>query len=143
MWLFSSGPLSNAADALAEAAPREVAAIERDLEARGHTVFAGAWQRDARPIGFLETVMRAFPAAREALPAADYRDWPAVDAFATNVAGELEPRARDGLRPHSSSRPSARHDRPNGPRPCPSCARTMDSDRWSPPRSPAGAGSGG
>jgi menaquinone-dependent protoporphyrinogen oxidase len=90
VWLFSSGPLSNAADALAEAAPREVATIERDLEARGHTVFAGSWQRDARPIGFLETLMRAVPAAREALPAADYRDWPAVDAFATTVAGELK-----------------------------------------------------
>ena len=90
VWLFSSGPLSNAPEELADAVPRDIPDIERDIEARGHTVFAGAWQGDASPIGFLEKVMHAIPAARDALPVADYRDWPAVDTFATNVAGELE-----------------------------------------------------
>jgi menaquinone-dependent protoporphyrinogen oxidase len=35
------------------------------------------------------------PAARDALPAGDYRDWPAIDAWATQIAAELgtgEPR---------------------------------------------------
>jgi menaquinone-dependent protoporphyrinogen oxidase len=89
VWLFSSGPLSNEPSELAEAAPRDIADIERDIEARGHVVFAGAWDRDAKPIGLLEKAMSVIPAARDALPAADYRDWSAVDAFATSVAGEL------------------------------------------------------
>ena len=90
VWLFSSGPLSNDPCELTEATPREVADIERDVEARGHLVFAGAWDRGAKPIGLLERAMSVIPAAREALPAADYRDWEAIDVFASRIAGELE-----------------------------------------------------
>jgi len=90
VWLFSSGPLSNEPSELAGASPRDIADVEREIDARGHTVFAGAWQRDARPIGLLENLMSVIPAAREALPAADCRDWAAIDGFATSVAGELE-----------------------------------------------------
>lgn len=90
VWLFSSGPLSNDPCDLAEATPRDVAAIERDVEARGHLVFAGAWDRGTKPIGLLERAMSVIPAAREALPAADYRDWEAIDVFASSIAGELE-----------------------------------------------------
>jgi menaquinone-dependent protoporphyrinogen oxidase len=71
VWLFSSGPLSNEPSELAEAAPRDIADIERDVEARGHVVFAGAWDRDAKPIGLLEKAMSVIPAAREALPAGE------------------------------------------------------------------------
>jgi menaquinone-dependent protoporphyrinogen oxidase len=38
----------------------------------------------------LERVMHAIPAAREALPEGDLRDWAAIDRFAASVAGELE-----------------------------------------------------
>jgi menaquinone-dependent protoporphyrinogen oxidase len=90
VWLFSSGPLSNDPDDMTESAPRDVAKIERDLDARGHHVFGGAWERDAPAIGLLEKAMRIIPAAREALPAADNRDWSAIDVFGRSVAGELE-----------------------------------------------------
>jgi menaquinone-dependent protoporphyrinogen oxidase len=90
VWLFSSGPLSTEPSELSEAAPRDIADIEREVEARGHTVFPGAWHRDAPPVGVLERVMHAIPAAREALPEGDFRDWAAIDRFAASVAGELE-----------------------------------------------------
>ena len=35
--------------------------------------------------------MRVMPEARKALPAGDYRDWPAIEAWAEGIAGELEP----------------------------------------------------
>jgi menaquinone-dependent protoporphyrinogen oxidase len=90
VWLFSSGPLSTEPSELAEAAPRDIAGIEREIEARGHTVFPGAWRRDVEPVGVLEKVMHAIPAAREALPEGDFRDWAAIDGYAASVAGELE-----------------------------------------------------
>lgn len=89
VWLFSSGPLSDEPAELADARPRDLDELEREAEARGHQVFAGAWQRDTPAIGLLEKVMQAIPAARDALPAADHRDWPAIDAYARAVAGEL------------------------------------------------------
>jgi menaquinone-dependent protoporphyrinogen oxidase len=89
VWLFSSGPLSDEPAELADARPRDIPELEHEIDARGHQVFAGAWQRDAPAVGLLETVMHAIPAARDALPAADHRDWPAIDAYARAVAGEL------------------------------------------------------
>jgi menaquinone-dependent protoporphyrinogen oxidase len=90
VWLFSSGPLSTDPSELSEAVPRDIVGIEREIEARGHAVFPGAWRRDAQPIGVLEKVMHAIPAAREALPEGDFRDWDAIDRFAASAAGELE-----------------------------------------------------
>jgi menaquinone-dependent protoporphyrinogen oxidase len=89
VWLFSSGPLTNDPEEVRQAAPNDVQALEREVEARGHQVFGGAWAHDTEPIGLLETVMRVIPAAREALPAKDFRDWSAIDAYATGIAGEL------------------------------------------------------
>jgi menaquinone-dependent protoporphyrinogen oxidase len=90
VWLFSSGPLSNEPSELAEARPRDLPEIERDLAARDHRVFAGAWDREAPAIGLLERMMGVIPAAREALPAADFRDWAAIDAYGRSIAGELQ-----------------------------------------------------
>jgi menaquinone-dependent protoporphyrinogen oxidase len=72
------------------AEPREVVDLEREVEARGHHVFAGAWHRDQPPVGVLERLMKVIPAAREALPEGDFRDWAEIDDFAAGVAGELE-----------------------------------------------------
>jgi menaquinone-dependent protoporphyrinogen oxidase len=33
--------------------------------------------------------MRLAPAVREALPAGDFRDWPAIEAWANGIATEL------------------------------------------------------
>jgi menaquinone-dependent protoporphyrinogen oxidase len=89
VWLFSSGPLSSDQAEAERAQPRDVADLERDVNARAHRTFAGAWDREAPRIGVMEKVMGMFPAAREALPQGDFRDWPAIDEFARSIAGEL------------------------------------------------------
>jgi menaquinone-dependent protoporphyrinogen oxidase len=90
VWLFSSGPLSLDPAEQDQAEARDVAELEREVDARGHRVFGGAWHRGTPPVGVLERMMHVIPAAREALPDGDFRDWAAIDDFATAVAGELE-----------------------------------------------------
>jgi menaquinone-dependent protoporphyrinogen oxidase len=52
-------------------------------------VFFGAWNPDAPPVGIAERMMRLAPAARDALPAGDFRDWDAIDAWAHALAADL------------------------------------------------------
>jgi menaquinone-dependent protoporphyrinogen oxidase len=74
VWLFSSGPLSTDAKDAEGAAPRDAASLVTDVEARGHEIFGGAYDRDAPPIGLMEKLMAVMPAARNALPDGDFRD---------------------------------------------------------------------
>lgn len=95
VWLFSSGPLgtekvdAQGHDALETARPKEFDELVTMLGARGEQVFFGAYDPDARPIGLGERVVRMMPAANNALPAGDFRDWVAIDAWADEVADEL------------------------------------------------------
>ena len=98
VWLFSSGPTGAPAapaggDPLATAAPKEFAEFSASLHPRGAQVFFGAYDPDAAPVGFAERAMKGFmrvmPAIRGALPAGDFRDWPAIDAWAEGIATEL------------------------------------------------------
>lgn len=59
---------------------------------RGTRVSFGAWNPDAPPIGLAERMMRRIPAAGQALPAGDFCDWPAVDAWAAEIAATLRAR---------------------------------------------------
>jgi len=52
-------------------------------------VFFGAIDPSARPIGVAERFMSLMPAAKAALPKGDFRDWPAIDAWADAIAREL------------------------------------------------------
>jgi menaquinone-dependent protoporphyrinogen oxidase len=52
-------------------------------------VFFGAWDPDAPPVGLGERMVRHMPAARNSIPAGDFRDWPAIDAWAAGIAREL------------------------------------------------------
>jgi menaquinone-dependent protoporphyrinogen oxidase len=84
VWLFSSGPLGDPDHLLPEGDPVDVAEL---LEASGttrHRIFAG--RLDKRLLGFGE---RAMVAAVRA-PEGDFRDWPAIEAFAAEIAGRLE-----------------------------------------------------
>ena len=57
----------------------------------------GAYDLDAPPVGAGERFVRHMPAARAAMPAGDFRDWPAIDAWAARIAAELgtsEPRGQ-------------------------------------------------
>lgn len=95
VWLFSSGPLGNDAvdedgeDILKSARPKEFAELHELLQPSGEQVFFGAWDPDSPPIGIGERLIRLAPAAKEALPAGDFRDWAAIDAWADEIAREL------------------------------------------------------
>jgi menaquinone-dependent protoporphyrinogen oxidase len=41
------------------------------------------------PERFMKSFMRVIPAMKDVLPAGDYREWPAIDAWAGKIASEL------------------------------------------------------
>lgn len=99
IWLFSSGPLgTETVDAkgrvvVEDSRPREFAMFAGALHPRDERVFFGAYDPDADPIGHLQRVGALFtrmPAVLEALPAGDFRDWHAIEAWADGIAHELQ-----------------------------------------------------
>ena len=101
VWLFSSGPTSietvdaKGRDLLKASEPKEFAEFARTIQPREQRVFFGAYDPDAAPAGlaegFMSRFMRLVPAVREALPAGDFRDWPAIEAWAEAIAREVQP----------------------------------------------------
>ncbi len=101
VWLFSSGPVSADAvdakgrDQLEAATPKEFGEFARSIRPRDERVFFGAYDPDAAPGGLAERIMaksmRLMPAIRNALPVGDFRDWPAIQAWAEQIARELQP----------------------------------------------------
>lgn len=95
VWLFSSGPLGtelvDAKGRDVKAEPKTVTEIRAIMRPRDHRVFFGAYDPDARPKGFMERVTRLMPAARDLLPRGDFRDWREIQAWATEIAGQLTP----------------------------------------------------
>ena len=95
VWLFSSGPLGTdlvdkeGRDILDSARPKEFAELSTLVRPRGERVFFGAWDPDAPAIGLGERLLRRMPASRTVMPAGDFRDWPAIDAWAAEIASEL------------------------------------------------------
>jgi menaquinone-dependent protoporphyrinogen oxidase len=95
VWLFSSGPIEMKLDELGRgplevSGPREIDELRETLHPRDHQVFFGAWSREYKPIGFVERLAMAMPAARAAFPDNDLRDWPRIDAWADGIAVELK-----------------------------------------------------
>lgn len=96
VWLFSSGPLGTETvdeegqDVREGARPKEFDELVEQLRPRGETVFFGAYDPQEPPIGMAERVTRAMPAAKDALPAGDFRDWEAIEAWAAGIADDLD-----------------------------------------------------
>jgi menaquinone-dependent protoporphyrinogen oxidase len=94
VWLFSSGPLGTdlvdeqGDDVLEATRPKEFAELEVLVRPRGLQVFFGAWDPTAPPVGLMERLVRRLP-AHDATPAGDFRDWPAIDVWAAEIAREL------------------------------------------------------
>lgn len=89
VWLFSSGPVGRTATKVAPVRPAEIQELSSATDARGHRVFAGALDRDAvdgSELGFADRFV-----AKRFVPEGDFRDWPAIDAWADEIAGQLVP----------------------------------------------------
>ena len=101
VWLFSSGPIGNepldskGRDQLVASRPKEFEEFARSVQPRDEHVFFGAYDPDAKAVGMAEGLMarfmRVMPAVRNAIPAGDYRDWPAIEAWAQGIAHDLQP----------------------------------------------------
>jgi len=95
VWMFSSGPLGTdlvderGRDVLESTRPKEFDDLEALVRPRGVRVFFGAWDPDRPPIGVGERFVRLMPASRAAMPAGDFRDWPAIDGWAAEIAAAL------------------------------------------------------
>jgi menaquinone-dependent protoporphyrinogen oxidase len=99
VWLFSSGPTSSETvdakgrDLLKASEPKEFAEFVRTIRPRGERVFFGRYDPGATPVGLAERAMNGFmrlvPEARRAIPAGDFRDWPAIEAWAQAIGQEL------------------------------------------------------
>lgn len=96
VWLFSSGPLgtdqvdAEGRDVTETSRPKEFEQLTELLQPRGEQVFFGAWDPESPAIGLGERLVRHMPAAREAMPAGDFRDWDAIEAWANGIAEELK-----------------------------------------------------
>jgi menaquinone-dependent protoporphyrinogen oxidase len=96
-WLFSSGPIGpetvdkQGRNVLETTVPKEFERLVAAVRPRGTMVFFGSLDPRAKPIGLAERFMALMPAAKNALPAGDFRDWPAIDAWVDGIALALAP----------------------------------------------------
>lgn len=90
VWLFSSGPIGVPLQPTEE--PRDGADFLRQLGAREHRVFAGRLNRDE--LGWVERTITGMVTA----PDGDFRDWNAIGAWASQIAGALRARPGHGLK---------------------------------------------
>lgn len=107
LWLFSSGPLvgstakKSAGGALEDAlgpadgpgsgGRKKIAELSAITHPRDHQVFNGAFDPDDPPRTIAERFVRLMPMSKGILPAGDFRDWEAIEAWAREIAGQLAP----------------------------------------------------
>lgn len=81
LWLFSSGPIGEPLAPTEE--PADGARLLRELDAREHRVFAGRLNNS--DLSWVERTITGMLRA----PSGDFRDWPAIRAWADHIAREL------------------------------------------------------
>lgn len=95
LWLFSSGPTGTdlvddkGRDIFESSRPKEFSELE-SLSPNGTKVFFGAYDPEAEAIGASEKFMNLMPKAKAEIPAGDFRDWDAIDAWADEIAAALQ-----------------------------------------------------
>ena len=105
LWLFSSGPLPGSSaskhpdDPLEDAlgptdgpgsgGRKKVAALSAATHPRDHRVFQGAFDPDDPPRVMSERLVRIVPAFKHVLPAGDFREWDAIEAWAREIAASV------------------------------------------------------
>ena len=112
VWLFSSGPLPGSTKETAGTDPltnalgpeegpgsggrKRIAALSAAIHPRDHRVFQGAFDPNDPPKSMQERLIRRLPASRRILPAGDFREWDAIEAWAREIAAELVARVPAG-----------------------------------------------
>ena len=106
VWLFSSGPLPGSSKgknaptdpielALGPATGpgsggrRRIEDLAGRIGIREHRVFEGAFDPASPPQAMSERFVRMMPGSKKLLPAGDFRDWPAIEAWARTIAAAL------------------------------------------------------
>jgi menaquinone-dependent protoporphyrinogen oxidase len=106
-WLFSSGPLVGSTKGTPGADPvtdalgpaegpgsggrKKVEALSAVIHPREHRVFLGAYDPKDPPKAFSERIVRMMPAAKDILPAGDFRNWEEIEGWAREIAASLTP----------------------------------------------------
>ena len=106
-WLFSSGPLVGSTKGTPGADPvtdalgpaegpgsggrKKVEALSAVIHPREHRVFLGAYDPKDPPKAFSERIVRMMPAAKDILPAGDFRNWEDIEGWAREIAASLTP----------------------------------------------------
>jgi len=103
LWFFSSGPLPRSSmgkgqgvdpltdslgpeDGPGSGGRKKVTEISATTSPKDHRVFLGAFDPDDPAKVTSERLVRMLPAVKKALPAGDFRDWDAIDAWAHQIA---------------------------------------------------------
>ncbi len=105
VWLFSSGPLPHSSKTAEQEDPltsalgpedgpgsggrKKIAALSDAIHPRDHRVFLGAFDPNDAPKSMGERLVRMMPGAKKILPAGDYREWDAIEAWAGEIGREL------------------------------------------------------
>jgi menaquinone-dependent protoporphyrinogen oxidase len=87
VWLFSSGPVGSTATSKPPVSPLGIEALGNTVSARGHRIFAGAFDRNTLDEAALGKVERFI--AKRFVPEGDFRAWPEIDAWADEIARDL------------------------------------------------------
>lgn len=86
-WLFSSGPVGTSALEHEPVTAKEVAEAWSSIRATDHRTFPGALDRDDLATSGLGRVERFV--AERLIPEGDFREWPAIDAWADGIAARM------------------------------------------------------
>ena len=105
LWLFSSGPLRGSTaeqggddpvtqalgptDGPGSGGRKKIEHLAAETHARAHQVFFGAFDPADPPRAVSERLVRMMPASKGILPAGDFREWDAIDAWAHEIAAAL------------------------------------------------------
>lgn len=93
-WIFASGPVGHemvdnkGRDVLEP--PQFMVDAAAGVLANGVRVFFGRWDPSDPPMSVAERLFRMLPVSKDILPIGDFRDWPAIEAWAHQIARELE-----------------------------------------------------
>ena len=87
VWLFSSGPVGITATGRPPVTPLGIEALGLTISARGHRIFAGAFDRQMLDTVDLGKVERFI--AKRFVPEGDFREWTEIDAWADEIARDL------------------------------------------------------